>query len=135
MLATNTIDLVQIMKICLLSHSQTIMPSIPIATRAQIVTLKALGYERVETRMERKRDKKDKAKQMPKKHEQPQTRVLRKRERQGNADLEGHEGVDVEIGPEAAGTERKQREGEAKELPSGRAQAGHSRVLRRRERR
>ncbi len=33
-----------LMKICLLPRSQTLMPSIPIATRAQIVTLKALGY-------------------------------------------------------------------------------------------
>ena len=33
-----------LIKICLLLYSQTIMPSIPITTRAQIVTLKALGY-------------------------------------------------------------------------------------------
>src|SRR6266480_644763 len=33
-----------LIKICLLPRSQTLMPSIPIATRAQIVTLKALAY-------------------------------------------------------------------------------------------
>ena len=32
------------MKICLHPYSQTLMPSIPIATRAQIVTLKAFRY-------------------------------------------------------------------------------------------
>ncbi len=38
-------------------------------------------HEQVETRTERKCDKKGKVKQLPKQHEQPQTRVLRKRER------------------------------------------------------
>ena len=100
---------------------------------------------REETQIERKHDKKGKAKQLPKKHEQPQvrqTRVIRKRERQGNVDLERHKGEGVEIRLEAAGTERKQREGEAKQLSKQPEQpeqpeppqAGHSRVLRKRER-
>ena len=97
----------------------------------------------IETQMERKSDKKDKVKQLPKQHEIPQsrqTRALRKRETQGNVDLERHKDEGVEIRPEAAGTERKQREGEAKqqskqpEQPEP-PQAGHSRVLRKRERR
>ena len=102
-------------------------------------------HKQVETQMERKRDKKGKMKQLPKQHEPPQsrqTRVLRKRERQGNVDLERHKGEGVEIRLEAAGTERKQREGEAKQLSKQPEQpeqpeppqAGHSRVLRKRER-
>src|SRR5947207_9749503 len=98
---------------------------------------------REETQIERKHDKKGKAKQLPKKHEQPQerqTKVIRKRERQGNVDLKRHKSESDDIRPEAASMERKQREGEVKqllkqpeqpELP----QAGHSRVLRKRERR
>ena len=33
-----------LIKICSLPHSQTLIPSIPITTRAQIITLKALAY-------------------------------------------------------------------------------------------
>ena len=78
---------------------------------------------------------------MPKQHEQPQTRVLRKRERQGNVDIERHEAVEgVDIRPEAANMEGKQREGRVKQVPKRPEQpeppqAEHSRVLRKRERR
>jgi hypothetical protein len=92
--------------------------------------------------VERKHDNKGKVKQLPRQPEQPperQARMLRRRERQGNVDIEKHE-VDVEIRQEAANMEGKQGEGRVKQLPKRPEQpeppqAGHSRVLRKRERR
>lgn len=86
-------------------------------------------HDRVEILKERKRGK---AKQLPKQPEQPQerqTRVLRRRERQGNVDVEG--------GRPEVDTERKKRGGKAKQLPKQPEQpeppqVGHSRVLRKR---
>ncbi len=65
---------------------------------------------REETQIEMKHDKKGKVKQLPKQHEQPQvrqTRVMRKRERQGDVDLKRHEGEGDNIRPEATSMERK----------------------------
>ena len=67
----------------------------------------------------------------PEQHQARQTRALRKCERQRNVNIKRLEGEGIEIRPEVADMERKQGKVEQPEQP----QVGHSRVLRKRERR